>query len=71
MSDQPPRIELPRFHATLPEYRRELANDTYKRYRQGRFPAFIRWLIQHPPLVRAFCEDVADLHAPDPSDKAA
>jgi hypothetical protein len=59
---EPRHTNLPRFQAALPAYRATLATDTYRRYYRGIYPKFVRWLIQHPDLVHAFCADATDMH---------
>lgn len=63
-------LHLPHFQEALAAYKKELAAGTYSRYRNGIMPGFVRWLVQHPELVKAFCNDVTEIHQ-QPPDKAA
>lgn len=68
MTESPERLHLPRFRAALAEYQDELSTGTYWRWSNGIFPNFVRWLIERPILVRAFCADVNALHQSPPTD---
>lgn len=66
-TSDPLKLSLPRFQAALPDERKSLSAETYRRYRRGIYPKFAIWLVQHPALMHAFCADAAELHRSPPA----
>jgi len=54
-------MSLVRFSAALEHYKGKLDDATYWRYRGGRLPRLLTWLLEHPDLALALAEDAADL----------
>lgn len=54
-------MELRRFTEALAEYKGEMDDATYWRYRGGRLPQLLLWLAQRPRLSLALAEDAVDL----------
>jgi hypothetical protein len=52
---------LTRFTEGLERHKAELDDATYWRYRGGRLPRLLLWLVQRPELAAALAEDAAEL----------
>jgi hypothetical protein len=62
MRYRPPRNPpvYPRFDKALDPYRRWLPHATEKRWRAGRFPHILRWMIERPETLFALYQDAIE-----------
>lgn len=52
---------LARFSKALESHKAELDQSSYWRYKGGRLPRLLTWLVERPELARALAEDAVEL----------
>jgi hypothetical protein len=59
-------MKLGNFTAALEAHKVELGNNQFWRYKSGRLPKVIKWIVTNPELAEALAEDARALSAERP-----